>query len=256
MGIGRRSARLVLAACTGILGGLSLMLAISASGHDGGSATSSTLATSAGLPVHVEAELSGLDYTRQPTKEYLPCTRPTEPANFTFYSLGPEVAGMPLVAVLRDCDTPGKEGPIRANSVTYVYGVAIGLPCVDTTVDGEGGCSPPLSVTSEPLCEISPADYDFGRDSTNLTLRGTTGASFFGGSRLELYAGETSVAVAGSDPSLVRMAVDALRAEPDSAAPADPISAREQDGDLPAPAPGALTGDLPCTDPTYESGGG
>ncbi len=89
--------------------------------------------------------------------KHLACTPADVPANFRVYSLGSSFDGLPLTAVLRQCEDPGLDASIgvdaRGNSTSYIYGDCE-LPM------GEGGCAPPLEVQVRPACERSVSDYD------------------------------------------------------------------------------------------------
>lgn len=133
---------------------------------------------------------------------------------FANYWLGARFADLPLKAVLRDCQRPvrGEPFPGRLNVITYVYG-----DCKVPDIR-DGGCLPPLEVTSAPACEDNLSLYSRYPDESGrppphrrLTIRGVPAASFDGGRQLELYAGRTTITVAGNSPRRIREAARTLR---------------------------------------------
>jgi hypothetical protein len=188
--------------------------------------------------------------TAQPN-DVLPCTGPDEPTNFPVYSLGLEFEAIPFTTELRRCDDPFPGEPVRANYVSYIYG-----DCVVTPADGEtevdGGCAPPLEIQTWPSCERSLADYElepgvpYPHDELGLQ-RGVPTYSFDEGTRVELYTGTSVVVIFGDDPTQLLRAISAIRAEPAESPPGSPSLLDSGSGDLPAPAPGATTGELRCT---------
>ena len=209
-----------------------------------GTATSSRAQTAAGFATLTAADPALAGNLAQ---SILPCTRPTDPANFGVFSLGQSFEGMAATAVLRRCDVPFPGEPVRGNFVSYIYG--------DCTVDDlhHTGCAPPLEVQSWPACERSIADYAYGPelglpDHSTLTVRSVPAALFEDGLRLEVYTGDSTVVIFGKDAAQVRRAGDTIAKIPAQqpvnttpnwlVATASPL--------LPQPVRGAVNGLLPC----------
>jgi hypothetical protein len=181
----------------------------------------------------------------------LPCTESDEPPNFQTYSLGAIFDGLPVTAVLRECDDLYPGEVVRANYVSYIYGDCIVLP--DLNDQELHGCAPPLEVQSWPACERTLSDYEFApgvpypHDDRGLH-RGVPAFSFDLGSRVELYPGATTVAVFGDDPEQIERALLALRPEPGTEPPHIPSLLDLNSGsDLPPSVPGATEGTLSCS---------
>jgi len=140
------------------------------------------------------------------------------------YFAGDRVEGHRLVAVLRRSDT--------AEFVSFVYG-----DC--TPADGMG-CAPPIEIQVWPACRRHLALYDatpVGLDLERTTFRGVSGAILDGGTRLELQTGGSTVVVFADTRARLARIVGSLRS----------LDARVTPGGaLPAPAAGALEGDLDC----------
>lgn len=182
----------------------------------------------------------------------LPCTGPSEVTNFTFYSLGSAFESLPLEALLRRCDQPDPvyfpmEGG-RANYVAYIYGTCIPESPSEDNSD-PGGCAPPLEIQTWPACERSLSDYELepGEPYPHeaLEIRGVPAASFDDGTRIELYAGESTVVIFGDDPDQVLRAANAVEPEPIDRPLG--VSAPTPASELQTPPETALDGTLPCS---------
>ena len=172
----------------------------------------------------------------------LPCTEEDKPTNFTAYSLGPEFDDLALTRKIRNCTQPLPNGPPRArvNMVSYLYGKCRWLR--DTSSDGTS-CSVPLEVQTWPRCERDPSDYTVSHHNPvkrRLTVRGVPAQLYEDGLRLEIYAGESSVIVFGTNRDRVLAAGRALTKAP--ARPSDPV----RDGDAGHPLPPPPPGPIPC----------
>ena len=193
---------------------------------------------------------------------------------FGRFYLGRAFEGLALRAVLRDCDRPvkGEPYPGRTNVMTAVYG--------DCRVPAsqDGGCLPPLEISSAPACEDNPSLYRRYPGAGGLPtahrstrLRSTSAASFDDGRLMEIYTGATTITVAGDDARQVRRAATALRSAPaglrvrmngparkgaglaalaraarSATASAPRPGAVAAGAAMPAPARGALAGRLSC----------
>jgi hypothetical protein len=177
---------------------------------------------------------------------YLACTGPDQPANFPVYSLGLSVDGFDLTSVTRRCDEPQPDLPGRANYVTYAYGI-----CPELAAGTADTCAPPVAVQTWPGCERSLADYEllpgvpYPHEKLG-KLGGASAYSFDEGTRLELYAGDATIVIFASDPTLIDDAVEAIQREPADQPPGQPATAADQGAPLPAPEPGATSGKLSC----------
>jgi hypothetical protein len=150
-------------------------------------------------------------------------------ADFAEYTLGDSFDGLPLAFRDRVCEAPYRDEPWRANWVAFIYG------------DPEHEDAYPLQVKSYPVCERWPGVFEAmpGVALSSVALdpiRGVPAFSREEGYWIELYTGETMVKLTGDDPQQLLRAANALR-RPDQSAPS---------GSLPAPAAGALTGDVSC----------
>jgi hypothetical protein len=176
----------------------------------------------------------------------LACTASDQPANFPVYSLGPSVDGLQVTSITRRCDDPQPDAPVRANYVSYVYGV-----CPQVADGTETSCAPPLEIQSWPGCERSLADYElqvgvpYPHEKLG-KMDGVPAYSFDEGTRVELYTGPATIVIFAADPALIDQAVAAIQLEPASEPPGQPAAADAQSPDLPPPDPGAIAGRLPC----------
>jgi len=189
-----------------------------------------------------------------------PCS---EAQDFDYYYLGRSFEGLELTTTDRNCEPPPKkiraangavvyQSPGRVNVVSYIYGNC------DKSGVIEGGCLPPLSVSSHPACERPHSLYSrFSGGGPpmhhqHIRVRGAPAAVFQDGSpgkggrtRVEIYTADAAVVVAGRDPDLVTRAARKLVAPARSSG-----GARDAVSDLPLPRRGAAEDDAkenpPC----------
>jgi hypothetical protein len=142
----------------------------------------------------------------------LRCTAAARAQNFRHYWAGESFAGLTATAVIRRCDEPRADEPLRANYVSYIYG--------DCTPAGDEGCAPPIEVQSWPAVErnrrmltAAPAGpQDRGADTT---VSGVPAAKFDHGTRIEIYHPGATIVVFGDDPVQVERFANALREGPE-----------------------------------------
>jgi len=236
----RRARRIGLTAALLLLGGVGL---VAIAGGAGSNAASPRLSSASADP---GATGASADESR-----LLPCTPADEPANFETFSLGPDFSGLPMTAALRVCEKLHAGDKVRANYVSYIYGSCeIAPPAGGKYVDG--GCQPPLEVQSWPSCERSLADYTLEGLPYPRESAGHVGQApaflFDGGSRLEMYSGETTIVIFGLSEKTVEGAAEAVRAEPEDAPAVETAGKLSTSSPTPlaAPAPGSLGGELQC----------
>jgi hypothetical protein len=148
-------------------------------------------------------------------------------ARFPLYNAGESVNGYPLVAVLHDTHP--------TEVISFIYGDC--TPPRASNGSYDGGCGPPVDVQVWPACFRNPTLYDGTQGSPtpdNTTVRGVPAAYYEGGARLEIQTGTSTVVIFADSPATV---ADALRGVNNDV----PTGV-----DLPAPAAGAMTGDLKC----------
>jgi hypothetical protein len=136
---------------------------------------------------------------------------------------GDRTEGIQLQSVLRRSDS--------AEYVSFVYG--------DCVPDNDAGCAPPIEIQVWPACRRHLALYDssYGPDLDRVTVRGVPAAVLDGGTRLELQTGRSTIVIfADSRQRLTRIAKDLRALDVGTAS----------DVPLPAPAPGAVEGQLAC----------
>lgn len=178
--------------------------------------------------------------------EALPCTGPKEPVNFEVFSAGPAVAGVPMTAAVRRCDSASVADETPSNYLAYVYGRC--------QPQADAGCLPPLQIRSYPACQRSFADYSFeGSPLPHKALAPIDEAKvveidFLVDHRIEVYTGTATIVLSAADPSLAEKALGRLRSQASGTPPAtQPFAlARNSQQRLQAPAESALTGGLPC----------
>ena len=180
-----------------------------------------------------------------------PCS---EADDFDYYSLGAAFEGLKLTTSGRDCAPPppkvrSADGTLvymnftRQNVVAFLYGT-----CKPPS-GGDGGCAPPLSISSSPACEQPRSLYRRYRGGgppiphENTSVRGAPAATFDegpgrGGFRLEVYTGDARVVIAGADPEMVKRAADEMVATSTS-----PGGAKRPRMELPKPIQGAAEED-------------
>ncbi len=126
------------------------------------------------------------------------------PKRFSFrpYYLGASFEGLPFFYVQRDCPPPSPSG-WRNDTVTYFYG---------RCRSREGGCAPPLQITSTPLCQSHVGLY-YISPLERLVVRGVP-AALFEGYTLDVYTGRTTVALVATRRSVLVRAAEAMRRAP------------------------------------------
>jgi hypothetical protein len=225
--------------------GAFLLLAVTiASGQDGndGSPQPSPVSDSAVLP---KDWVSTHDLVLR--REALPCTGPKDPTNFEVFSAGPEVAGLPMTATVRRCDTASPDYEAPANRITYMYGEC-------EIAEGSTGCAPPLEVQTSPACQRSRSEYSFeGKPlpSKELPKHGEADVVEFDfalESRIEVYTKASTIVIYADDPDLARRAVELLAPQEKGTPPATKRSElrKAPPEGLPSPADGAVEGQLQC----------
>jgi hypothetical protein len=183
---------------------------------------------------------------------WLPCTRFSEPLNFPDFSVGSEFLGIRLSTVQRLCLTYSAPNTIRPNFMNYMYG-----DCELAPAKGEkyveGGCAPPLQIHSYPACERSLADYQVDENTPyphaepQTLPGGAIQVSFDGGTRVEIYTGQSTIVIFGDDPELVARAAQSVRRDQPAPAVGTPTTSDETAAEFPPPAEGAISGDLQCS---------
>jgi hypothetical protein len=156
---------------------------------------------------------------------------------FPLYSLGDSFEGLPLTAVHRAVGDISPAG-FQENFVQFVYG--------DCQTTNDTGCTPPLAIQVWPACERNPSLYALTPNGEpfphrDVVERGVPAAFYAGDTILELYSGDVTIALFSEDRRLLQRAARAL-------APANGLANAEarSGNDLPAPAAGALAGELSC----------
>jgi len=200
-----------------------------------------------------DAQTPSRQPTQAPSVELLACTKRGEATNFASYSLGRGFEGLSLSDQHRTCTIPEPVSPdvarvearlpadarrprdARLNFVSYLYGDCRAPP-------GEGGCPLPLEIQTWPRCERDPSDYAISAHNpleAKLKVKGVPAHLYEGGLRLEVYTGESTVVVFGTDPDTVLRAGRALIKGP--ARPSDRVEDRAAIGALPS-----STGPIAC----------
>jgi hypothetical protein len=177
-----------------------------------------------------------------------------EADDFDYYSLGASFEGLKLTTSGRQCSPPPPKvraadgtlvymGASRVNTVAFLYGTC------DAPSGTDGGCSPPLSISSYPACEQPRSLYKrYSGGGTPVQyektiVRGSPAAIFDerpqGGSfRLEVYAGDARVLISGNDAEMVKRAADQMVAPSSSVG-----GAKRARVELPTPIPRAADED-------------
>jgi hypothetical protein len=179
--------------------------------------------------------------------EALPCTGPTDPINFEILSAGPEVAGLPLTAAVRRCDSAAPADEAPANRITYIYG-SCEIPETET------GCAPPLEVQTWPACQRNKAGYTFEGQPlpyTELSKRGAAEVVEFNfalESRIEVYTKSSTVVLFAASRELALKAVELLTPQEKGTPPAMSRAdlRRAPPEALAPPLAGATQGKLQC----------
>jgi hypothetical protein len=120
--------------------------------------------------------------------------------DFPVYYAGERVDDLPLVSVLRRNDT--------ANFVSFVYG-----DCIPVAYDQ--GCAPPAEIQTWPAARRNLGSYESSAAASptpeRTTMRGRDAAFFEGGTRLEIFAGPSTVVVFSESRERVTKIASALR---------------------------------------------
>lgn len=147
----------------------------------------------------------------------------------------------------RRCEQPSAaELALPPNAKPPTSGVNMQLAvygsCAPTA---DSGCAPPLQVQVWRACERNVSLYtrypgpNGPISFTRTTIRGVPAAIFDDGYRIELYAGDDTIVIFADTAARARAAAEALRGTVHGAS-------RTAGEDLPAPAPGALSGTATC----------
>ena len=194
-----------------------------------------------------------------------PCA---EARHFDHYYLGSSFEGLELTNRDRKCDPPPRkipdddgtlvyEVPGRINLVSYTYGTCDPQP-KSAAAGVEGGCIPPLSVSSTPACErphsLVHRYATFGPPwpHRHVRIRGAPATVIIepappgaperpggGISQIEVYTGDAAVTIAAAGrPRLLRRAAEQLVAPPSSLG-----GVRSPGAPLPEPREGAAEDD-------------
>jgi hypothetical protein len=163
--------------------------------------------------------------------------------DFLAYNLGSHFHGLARTMLMRVCHgrsvtpsphaRPGTTAAVgRANFVSSIYG--------DCEAAEDSGCAPPLEVQSWPACERNLARYTAETlrllDFRATQVRGVP-AGWFGSTRLEIYAGRTTIVIFGRDRASIAAAARVLQTTKGSV---------QAGAALPEPARGALKGEVSC----------
>jgi len=147
----------------------------------------------------------------QDTTARLPCTGIKQPLNFPNSWAGTSLDGLTLTAVIRRCDVPRGDEPIRANYVSYIYG--------DCNAEDDAGCAPPIEIQSWPSGErnrqmLSPVPGRPESRGSDMTVAGDPATSYDDGRRLELYRRSSTIVIFGDTPARVERFAGALATAP------------------------------------------
>lgn len=121
-----------------------------------------------------------------------PCTAPAQALNFTAYWAGPSFDGLPVTAVVRECDRRHRGEPTRANLVSYLYG--------DCAPGFDRGCAVPIEVQTWPASERYMELYSEGPEELQLPHEHTRWRRFPAlrfEDRLEIFASDVTIVVFG-----------------------------------------------------------
>jgi hypothetical protein len=154
--------------------------------------------------------------------------------DFPLYSAGDSFEGNALTGITRRLDKADPVDAATANFVGFRYG--------DCEVGEDGsGCAGPLQIQVWPACERTRSSYTMGGEPLpreDLVVRGAPASFFEEGQRLEIYTGPATIVLFGIGPDQLKRAAHSLRGVAGSSVkPGAP---------LPAPAAGALEGELTC----------
>jgi hypothetical protein len=164
---------------------------------------------------------------------------------YPVYTLGSEFDGEPLTAINHRVGSPESRAPVRADYVSLKYG-----SCEPTS---DSGCAAPLEMQTWPACRRNRAMYLLAPDidgsgpakaipypREDVTVRGVPAAVFDNGSRLELYTGDVTIVLFGSQRNQLFAAAAAIQGANEAVAGVDPGES------LSLPVAGALTGHVAC----------
>jgi len=144
---------------------------------------------------------------------------------YRVYFAGEQVVGLPL----EETEKGTWEGGGRSTVWAFYYG--------DCDASGglfeEGGCALPLQIQNYSICGRWPSRFPSPISTFN--FRGTK-ASWKRGRGFEVFTGSTTVVISGTRGSVVKAAARQLRG----------VRQMDRTALLPPPAPGSLTGKLPC----------
>jgi len=137
----------------------------------------------------------------------LPCTGVRQALNFSSAWAGRTSDGLKLTAVIRRCDTPRADEPLRANYVSYIYG--------ECKAEGDAGCAPPIEIQSWPAAErnkatLTSAPSRGAYPGTDTTVAGQPATGYEDGRRVEIYDPGATFVIFGNDPARVKRIAAAL----------------------------------------------
>ena len=120
-------------------------------------------------------------------------------AAFPVYWLGPEYGPYPLTRAIRSVFTPGPGSPSKAeNLVLLIYG--------ECTPAREEGCSPPLALRVEPVCDSRPGSVR--TDGPDFEIRGATAAHV--ADHIRIWTRDVTISVFGSSDQAMLEAAQRL----------------------------------------------
>jgi hypothetical protein len=145
---------------------------------------------------------------------------------FPIYYAGDSVTGYALTAVEHDSHP--------AEAISFLYGDC--TPPMDSKGHYDGGCALPVEVQVWTACFRNPSLYGGQGSPTpnETTVRGVPAAYYEGGRRLEIQTGTSTVVIFADSPATIAAALRGVN------------NSVPTEVDLPAPAAGAMTGDLKC----------
>jgi hypothetical protein len=143
-------------------------------------------------PIEAPSSLDGSD-----SLVLLRCTSPQQDLNFANFWAGTRFDGLKVSGVIRRCDQPLDDEPVRANFVSYLYG--------DCAAADDEGCAPPIEIQTWPAEErnkdlYSSGPEEFQLEGTDVTVRGIPATRYENGRRLEIYYPDVTVVIFGHDP--------------------------------------------------------
>jgi hypothetical protein len=149
---------------------------------------------------------------------------------YPVYYAGEEVLGRPITEVIGGEEQVDPQEQVRF----FIYGDCENPP------EGEGGCAPfqihNYSTCSRWAHSLDQAPVGLGRRAALRPFRGAKARYRRAEHSIEIFTGRTTITIGGgSDPKMLKTALRQLR-EVHQAEPSR----------LPPPAPGSLSGKLPC----------